>query len=86
MHGRFADAVTAMCLTLPAQVLEVGDGGATILLRGQRRRASTLVMPEVAAGDWVIVAAGTIVDRIDQAEAEELSAALDEAYGRGIRP
>jgi len=69
-----------MCLTAPARVLALDAGAATVLLAGHERRASTLVVPEVAVGDWVIVAAGTILKRIDADEAAELAAAVDEAY------
>jgi hydrogenase maturation factor len=44
------------------------------------RHASTLVVPEVAVGDWVIVAAGTILERIDPLQAAQLTAAVNEAY------
>lgn len=69
-----------MCLTAPAQVLALDAGGATVLLGGNECRASTLVVPDVAVGDWVIVAAGTILERIDQREAAFLTAAINEAY------
>jgi hydrogenase assembly chaperone HypC/HupF len=69
-----------MCLTAPAHVLAVDAEGATVLLAGKQRRASTLVVPDVTVGDWVIVAAGTILERIDQPEAAYLAAAVKEAY------
>lgn len=70
-----------MCLTAPARVLSVGEGDAAVLLGGRERRASTLVVPEVKAGDWVIVAAGTIMQRLDDDEARRLSAAVVTAFG-----
>lgn len=69
-----------MCLTAPARVLAIDTEGATVLLGGHERRASTLVVPEVTVGDWVIVAAGTILERIDEGEAAYLAAAAMEAY------
>jgi hydrogenase assembly chaperone HypC/HupF len=69
-----------MCLTTPARVLAIDAAGATVLLGGHERRASTLVVPEVRPGDWVVVAAGTILERIDQPEAAYLAAAVTEAY------
>jgi len=69
-----------MCLTAPARVLAIDTEGATVLLGGHERRASTLVVPEVTVGDWVIVAAGTILERIDEGEAAYLAAAATEAY------
>jgi len=69
-----------VCLTAPARVMAVDAQGATVLLGGHERRASTLVVPEVRAGDWVVVAAGTILERIDEPEAAYLAAAATEAY------
>ena len=69
-----------MCLTAPAHVLAVDAEGATVLLGGRERRASMLVVPDVRPGDWVVVAAGTILERIDQAEAAHIAAAVTEAY------
>jgi len=68
-----------MCLTAPARVLAIDDDGATVLLAGRPRRASTLVVPEVAVGDWVIVGAGTILERMSDDEATVVSAAVDAA-------
>jgi hydrogenase assembly chaperone HypC/HupF len=69
-----------MCLTAPARVIGLDPEGATVLLGGRERRASTLVVPEVMVGDWVIVAAGTILERIDPLQAAQLTAAVNEAY------
>ncbi len=68
-----------MCVTLPGRVLAVDDDGATVDLDGRRRRASTLLLPEISPGDWVIVAAGTIVDRLDPHDAQDIRALLLEA-------
>jgi hydrogenase assembly chaperone HypC/HupF len=69
-----------MCLTAPARVLAIDAEGATVLLGGHERRASTLVVPEVRPGDWVVVAAGTILERIDPPEAAYLAATVSQAY------
>lgn len=69
-----------MCLTAPARVIGLDEAGATVLLGGRERRASTLVVPEVTVGDWVIVAAGTILERIDPLQAAQLASAVNEAY------
>ena len=65
-----------MCLTAPARVIAVDASGATVLLGGRERRASTLVVPEVAVGDWVIVGAGTILERLSEDEAAVVNAAV----------
>lgn len=78
-----------MCIAFPGVVVEVDAFGAVVETEGRRRRASTLFLPDIAVGDWVAVAAGTIVERLepDQAAAiqEILRAAIaleeDEATG-----
>ena len=66
-----------MCLTMPARVLAVDDGFATVEGAGVRRRASTLLEPEVAVGDWVLVSGGAIVRRLDEEQALEMAAAFE---------
>jgi hydrogenase assembly chaperone HypC/HupF len=69
-----------MCLTAPARVVAVDADGATVLLGGRERRASTLVQPDTAVGDWVLVGAGTILERMSDEEAERQLVAVREAY------
>jgi hydrogenase expression/formation protein HypC len=65
-----------MCLAAPAQILSLEGADAVVDLDGRRRRASLLRGPEVAVGDWVLVAAGTVLRRIDPDEAIELDRTL----------
>jgi hydrogenase assembly chaperone HypC/HupF len=71
-----------MCLAFPGRVTAVAPDGATISTEGQVRRASTLLHPDVRPGDWVLVAAGTIVRRLDDLEAQAIRRALNEAIDR----
>lgn len=71
-----------MCLGFPGRVVDLDAGGAVVDVEGRRRRASTLLVPDVAVGDWVYVTAGTIVDRIDPTEAAAIRATLLEAIAR----
>ena len=68
-----------MCIELPGQVVAVDDTGATVVRDGRSRRASTLLMPDIAPGDWVYLAAGTIVRRLDPDEAAQITATLRDA-------
>lgn len=61
-----------MCIAFPGLVVEVDAVGAVVETEGRRRRASTLFLPDIAVGDWVAVAAGTIVDRLEPAQAAEI--------------
>lgn len=68
-----------MCIGFPGQVTALDERGATVRTLDRERRASTLLMPEVVVGDWVYVAVGTIVERLDPADAAEVSRMLNEA-------
>jgi hydrogenase expression/formation protein HypC len=68
-----------MCVGFPGQVVEVDATGATVDTEGRRRRASTLFLPDIAVGEWVYVAAGTIVERLEASEAREIRATLLQA-------
>jgi hydrogenase expression/formation protein HypC len=68
-----------MCIAFPGRVIEVDASGALVETDGRRRRASVFLIPDIAVGDWVAVAAGSIVDRLDEGEAAEIKALLDRA-------
>jgi len=70
-----------MCVAYPGQVLEVVDGMALIDERGRSLRASTVVVPETRAGDWVVVSAGVVLQVMDADEARTIRELLDEALG-----
>jgi hydrogenase assembly chaperone HypC/HupF len=68
-----------MCVSFPARVVAVDAFGATLDLEGRRRRASTLLVPDVAAGDWVLVAAGSVMTRLEPDEAQAIRNTLLDA-------
>ena len=70
-----------MCIASPGLVIAVDAEGATVDLDGRTRRASTLLLPDVVAGDQVLVAAGTLIRRLEPAEAADLIALLALARG-----
>jgi hydrogenase assembly chaperone HypC/HupF len=71
-----------MCVTYPGRVIDVSTDTATVDLDHRTRRASTVLTPDVAIGDWVIVAAGTILEILDPAEADEIITLLDSATSK----
>jgi hydrogenase expression/formation protein HypC len=79
--GAVAHALCAypvgMCVAYPGQVLEVANDMALVETDRRRQRASLLLVPEVAVGDWVIVASGTVLQIVDPDEAIEIRALLD---------
>lgn len=58
-----------MCLAVPARVVEVQDGLATVEVEGVRRQASLLMLEEAGVGDYVIVHAGFAIQKLDEGEA-----------------
>ena len=68
-----------MCISFPGTVVSVDELGATVDLDGRLRRASTLLIPDIAPGDHVFVAAGSIVERLEPDEAELIRATLLQA-------
>lgn len=68
-----------MCITAPARVISVDRADAIVEMDGRRRRASTLVTPDVVAGEWVLVGAGSILRRLRPREARELTRTINAA-------
>jgi hydrogenase assembly chaperone HypC/HupF len=75
-----------MCLAAPARVVALEVGFAVVDAEARRRRASTLLFPDVAIGEWVAIAAGSVVDRLSPAEAAEMQAILDRAIEPPMSP
>jgi hydrogenase maturation factor len=71
-----------MCLTAPAEIVAIDGDAAVVLVDGRLRRATTLAVPDVAVGDRVIVAAGSVLARLDPAEADEIDRLVRVAYGQ----
>jgi hydrogenase assembly chaperone HypC/HupF len=65
-----------VCIAFPGRVVALDGAGAVIETEGRLRRASTLVVTDLVIGDWVTVAAGTVLARLDANEAEEVRAML----------
>ena len=65
-----------MCIAFPGLVLAIDADGSSAVVEteGRRRQASTFLVPDLAVGDWVTVAAGTVVDRLTPEEAAEVQA------------
>ena len=62
-----------MCVAIPYQVLEVKENfWAEIEIAGVRHKVSLALVPEVNAGDWVLVNLGSVIARIEEDEAKEI--------------
>lgn len=69
-----------MCLAIAGQVVEICGEEAVIDYDGLRKRASTRLFPALVAGDYVLVHAGFVIQKLARQEAEELIA-LDREVG-----
>ena len=70
-----------MCLSVPARISDIDPQRqmATVEVLGATREASVMLVPEVVAGDWVLVHVGFAIAQIDEDEAARTLALLDEA-------
>jgi hydrogenase assembly chaperone HypC/HupF len=68
-----------MCRSAPGLIVAIDPSGATVETDGRRRRANTLVLTDLAVGEWVYVAAGTVIERLAPDEAEAIRTTIDSA-------
>ena len=71
-----------MCLTVPGEIIAIEGDEAVVRVDGRLRRAATMALPDIRVGDQVIVAAGSVIARLEPAEAEEIGRLVNVAYGR----
>jgi hydrogenase expression/formation protein HypC len=80
-----------MCLGIPAQIVELVDADGAIAkaeISGVRRNVSVALCPEAQVGDWVLIHVGFALSRIDEEQAQETIALLEqmgEAYEQEVR-
>ena len=63
-----------MCLAMPLRVLRIDGERVEIDWDGESLWATTGGIADLAVGDYVLVHAGQVLDRISEAEAEEILA------------
>jgi len=63
-----------MCRTTIGRVLSVEDGVATVDLDGLQRSAIALSIPDLRAGELVLVGLGVVLGRVDPHDGAELAA------------
>ena len=68
-----------MCLAIPGQVLAINDDMATVSINGVECESGLAIAEEIAVGDYVIVHAGFILQKLTQEEADEELSAIREA-------
>lgn len=60
-----------MCLTIPAKVISLEKGKATVGFAGRKQKVDTQLV-KVKAGDYVIVSNGFAIKKVNKKEAEEI--------------
>jgi len=76
-----------MCVTSPGRVQSADGEWAIVDLDGVERSASLALVPDAAVGDWVLVAAGLVLEVLGDDDVRELRELLDGVEGlpRGVR-
>lgn len=75
-----------MCASTVGRVLEIEDDHAVVEIDGVRRRALTLLTPDLTAGELVLVGLGYVLGRVDPADHDALVAAAGRALVPGAGP
>ena len=70
-----------MCLAVPAKIILIQDALAKVELSGVTKDVSLMLLPEAQVGDYVLVHAGFAMQKVDEKEAEETYALLNEMDG-----
>jgi len=72
-----------MCLGIPVKIVSVGDDGeAEAEIGGVRRPVSLVFVPEVRAGDYVLMHVGYAIQRLDETAAQKTLELLAEAAAK----
>ena len=73
-----------MCLAVPMQVKTIEDEVAICEIDGVQREASLMMLDDVKIGDYVLIHAGFVIEKIDDDEAQLTLKALREAFDMGL--
>ena len=67
-----------MCLAVPARLINCHGSSALADLHGNRIEISTLLVPQCQAGDWVLLHAGFAIQKLDEQEARDTWAVIND--------
>ena len=67
-----------MCLAVPGKVVLIKDDRAIIDYAGETREAGTAFLPDIKEGEYVIVSAKMVMQRVPEEEAKKALALWDE--------
>jgi len=66
-----------MCLAIPMQVLRIQGDRAIAMIDGVEREVGIVMVPDVVAGEYVIVHAGFAIQKLSEQEAQETLALFE---------
>jgi hydrogenase expression/formation protein HypC len=74
-----------VCLAVPARLVECKADRATAVadLHGNRVPVSTVLVPDVRTGDWVLIHAGFAIQKLEGDDVRETWALLEDLSGEG---
>ena len=72
-----------MCLMMPGCVTAVDGQLCEVKTGGRIDKASMMLEPDLTVGDWVLVNSGTVVRKLDEDQAEEMTRAFGILMGAG---
>lgn len=67
-----------MCLAVPGKIVKKVGEDAEVDMQGNLVGVSTILVPEVQVGSWVLVHAGFAIQTVSEEEAKETFALLKE--------
>jgi hydrogenase expression/formation protein HypC len=67
-------------------LIECRGTSATADLHGNRVQISTLLLPDCKQGDWVLLHAGFAIQSLDEREAQETWAVVNDLRNLGVAP
>ena len=70
-----------MCLAIPMKLSERDEFEGVVVLDGISRKVSLMLLPEAEVGDHVLVHAGYAIGIVDEEQARETLALLEEYSG-----
>lgn len=71
-----------MCLAVPVRVLVVEGDRATVEIAGGRKVVSKKLVPEIKAGDYGLLHAGFIIQKVSPEQARRTLKLYEEIYGQ----
>lgn len=77
----FSEQEVFMCLAIPVKVVEINeDLKAKVDTNGVKLDVITTLVEDLKVGDYVLVHAGHIIEKLDQQEAQERLKLFEELY------